>query len=897
MKFKAIESPVISEDGGWVAYGAQPDRGDGEVKVQSVQSGTSYALERGTAPVFSKDARWVAAAVRPKATDLEEKKDEKDKPRPGLVLLNLITGDTTARTRVDRFAFSENAAWFAYLYFKSDEPAVKDTSIAAKSKKDGKKNVGGDLVLHRLETGREARIPFVLTFAFDSTSRFLAYTVADTSGKLNGLYYRDLRNIDSTQKPILANMNGVYTNLAWNNRTGQLAFVAATVDDKEKPGPGSVWIWESGDARPSEITPSTKAPAGWMAPSKNDLSWSKDGKRLFFGLKPKSATPDSASTIDDTTNQGKGKEINLFDTASLLKKHEVDVWHWDDPRIIPNQKKQWKDVKDQTYRAVYHVTSDRIVQLADLQMPFIIQSDNSDLVLGRSNLPYLKSITWEGTFSDFYIVSLKDGTRKLIVSRLDGGVSLSPTGRYAAYYKDKNWFLYNVREATTRNLTAKLGVPFHNEEYDKPDTPPGYGIEGWVENDRAVLLYDKYDLWQFPIDEGQPLNLTNGEGRKTGYSYRIEKTDSEAQFFTNGQTVLLTAYHNTKKHTAFYKCSIGRAGIERLLEEEKRFTFVAKAKHSDTYLFTRQSYTEFPDLWATDAEFHSPKKLSNVNPQIDEFAWGTAELIEWNSLDGIPLQGVLIKPGNCEPGKLYPVLVYFYELSSQRLYEFNQVVVNHRPCFPFYASNGYALFLPDVRYEIGRPGFSATKCIVPGVQKLIDMGIADPKAIALHGHSWSGYQTAFVITQTDIFAAAIAGAAVANMTSAYSGLRLETGLARQFQYEQDQSRIGGSLWELRDRYIENSPVFFADRIHTPLLLEAGDEDEAVPWQQSIEMYLAMRRLGKPCVLLQYRGEPHHLKKYPNKLDYSIKMKEYLDHYLKGMPAPEWISKGVPYREE
>jgi len=224
------------------------------------------------------------------------------------------------------------------------------------------------------------------------------------------------------------------------------------------------------------------------------------------------------------------------------------------------------------------------------------------------------------------------------------------------------------------------------------------------------------------------------------------------------------------------------------------------------------------------------------------------------------------------------------------------VVVNHRPCFPFYASNGYALFLPDVRYTVGQPGFSATKCLVPGVQKLIDMGIADPKAIGLHGHSWSGYQTAFVITQTDMFAAAIAGAPVANMTSAYSGIRLESGLARQFQYEQEQSRIGGSLWEYRERFIENSPVFFADRINTPLLIQAGDEDEAVPWHQSVEMYLAMRRLGKDCVFLQYRGEPHHLKKYPNKLDYSIKMKEYLDHYLKGMPAADWIMKGVPYAE-
>ncbi|RPI71788.1 MAG: S9 family peptidase, partial [Ignavibacteriales bacterium] len=197
---------------------------------------------------------------------------------------------------------------------------------------------------------------------------------------------------------------------------------------------------------------------------------------------------------------------------------------------------------------------------------------------------------------------------------------------------------------------------------------------------------------------------------------------------------------------------------------------------------------------------------------------------------------------------------------------------------------------------IGRPGYSAVKCLIPGVQKLMEMGIADSNAIGLHGHSWSGYQTAYVVTQTDIFTCAIAGAPVSNMTSAYSGIRWGTGLARQFQYEQQQSRIGGNLWEYPMRYLENSPVFYADKINTPLLIQHGDEDEAVPWYQSIELYLAMRRLNKDCIFLQYRGEPHHLKKYANKLDYSIKMKEYFDHHLKKEPAAEWITEGMKYIE-
>ena len=290
----------------------------------------------------------------------------------------------------------------------------------------------------------------------------------------------------------------------------------------------------------------------------------------------------------------------------------------------------------------------------------------------------------------------------------------------------------------------------------------------------------------------------------------------------------------------------------------------------------------------------SPVKVTDVNPQREEFLWGTSELIEWKSLNGTPLQGVVIKPDNFDSKKHYPVLVYIYQLFSDRLYEFNEITVNHRPCFPFYSGNGYVLFLPDIRFQVGQPGNSAFGCVIPGVQKLIDMGIADPKAIGLHGHSWGGYLTAFIITQTNMFTAAVAGAPVANMTSAYDGIRWQTGIARQFQYEKGQSRIGKSLWESPELYIENSPIFFARRIKTPLLIEFGDKDGAVPWYQGIEFYLAMRRLDKNCIFLEYDGEDHHLKKYPNKLDYTIKMKEFLDHYLKGVPASDWISKSVPY---
>ena len=574
----------------------------------------------------------------------------------------------------------------------------------------------------------------------------------------------------------------------------------------------------------------------------------------------------------------------------------MDVWHWNDPRIISNQKELWEDEKDKTYLATVALDSlDTVVQLADREVPDVSISQGDRYTLGSSQVPYMKLITWEGSFSDLYIVDLETGTRLKIAEKILGDFSIAPSGEFAVYYKDRDWHLYNTGSGSTRNLTAGLDVSFADELHDYPSDVPGYGAAGWTEDSSYVLLNDRFDIWMFPSDAGDPVNLSEGKGREQQMTFRLIRTDPEEKSWKKGEDLLLSSYRDKTKNFGFYSVNTDSQGLSKLLEENKKFNFLAKAKEADTLLYTREDYREFPDIWKSDTDFSAPKKLSDVNPQVSEYGWGKAELVEWSSLDGIPLQGVLIKPGNYEEGKRYPVLVYFYRFFSQRLHEFSTPVINHRPSFPLYASNGYAIFLPDIRFEVGHPGFASTKCLVPGVQKLIDMGIADPDAIGLHGHSWSGYQAAFIITQTDMFAAAVAGAPVSNMTSAYGGIRWGTGLSRQFQYEKTQSRIGGSLWEYPELYIENSPLFYANRINTPLLIMFGDKDDAVPWYQGIELYMAMRRLEKDAVFLQYRGEPHHLKKYPNRLDYAIRMKQYFDHYLKGADAPEWITSGEPYR--
>ena len=911
MKFRAIGGTTISDDGTVVAYGLQPDRGDGEAVVHALATGKAVRVPLGASPVISKDARFVAMAV--KVPFALGEKTGRDRPKPGMALVEVASGTVTKFESVDRFAFSDDARWLAYLApapearqgGSGDRPAAAGPATAPpagpRAARGDEARAGSLLKLRDLAGGTDREIASVAAFAFDPASKFLAVLVNAAEGKGNGVFLYPLA--DAAAAPVAAAQADKtrYESLAWAKDGHALAFLAGV----EKPaGVATLTIWDAASKQAKQAASGDQAPKGWTLPIKNDLAWSKDGKRLFFGFKPPQK---GAASADRAEKTDKDAAPDPYDFDAILAKVEGDVWHWNDPRIIPQQKILWPREKDRTYRAVLHADSGKIVQLAGLDLPDVAVPENAKIALATSDVPYLKETTWGEGGRDVFVVDLETGARTPVAKKLGGQPSMSPDGRFVAFFDGANWQLFDTGAKKARVATAGLKVVLTDEEHDTPDAAPAYGLGGWVDQGASLLVYDRYDIWQIPTAGGEPVNVTGRAGRASQITFRVVALEREERAaggpggrggaepaISSREPLLLTAYHNREKNWGFYAASFAKPGVERRLDEKKLFKFVAKAKKADVLLYTREDYGEFPDVWASEIAFKAPKKISDANPQRADFAWGTAELVEYRNTDGVALQGVLIKPAGYVAGQRYPVITYFYERQSQRLYEFNEPVVNHRPSFPIYAGAGYAIFLPDVVFTIGHPGQSFMKCLVPGVQKLVEMGVADPKKLGLHGHSWGGYGTAYMITQTDMFAAAVSGAPVANMTSAYGGIRWETGIARQFQYEKSQSRIGGSLWEKRDLYIENSALFFVDKVKTPVLIEHGDEDGAVPWYQGIEFYLALRREGKDAILLQYRGEPHHVQKYPNKLDYSIKMKQYFDHYLKGEPAAEWIANGQAY---
>ncbi len=883
MKFEDIKTPVISVNGEWIAFGVWPELGDGEVRIKSVDGNHIHTIERGERPQLSQSGEWAGALVRPPFIEAENA--GRDTPNNGLALIHTSTGEITEFENVRHFSFSNDGNWAIIHHHQTEE---------IEEKKFDNPHIGTPVRLVRLNTADETLLPFVNAAAMDSTSSFFAYSTVDTSATENGFFAIDLRENETSPQKILGSKHAYFENLTWDNARSRIAFTAAQLDTASnfRPLDASVLKWAAFDGEPKTLLSPDDIHEDYRLRSVNNLTWTHDGTRLFFGVKEAAMVQldEIEASKDSVTTE------NLYDLDRILAGVEGKGWHWDDPLVKTHEKQTWNSRKNHLYTAVFHLDDVRYVQLATTEIPNVSPGHHSKKLLGSSDIPYRKLITWDGRYSDFYLVDQHTGEAEIFIEKQRFGASISPGGNFAAWFDGTDWLLRPVKTGKIKNLTHTIDVSFADEDNDRPMPSNSYGIGGWVDGDASVLIYDKFDIWRFDTDTGDFLNLTGGTGRDEMRIFRIRDLDPQKDTFAQNERLLLTMFHDWDKNYGFYETRVGRPGVSRIKEDDKRFNIVALAEESDAILFTQETYTEYPNLWvASGHRFRNPVQLSHLHQNLtEEFAWGHAELVDWINMDGRTVQGILYYPGDYEPGKRYPVFIYYYERFSQRLHQFNTPVTNHRPNIAQYTSDGYAVFLPDIWFDVPIPGYSATKNLVPGVHKLIEMGIADPDAIGLHGHSWSGYLTAQVVTQTDIFAAAISGAPVGNMTSAYSGIRWGTGLARQFQYEQTQSRLGVSMWENLAPYIENSPVFFADRINTPLMIQHGDADEAVPWYQSIELYLALRRLGKESVFLHYYDEPHHLRNLANRLDYAIKMKEYMDHYLKGEPAPAWITDGVPY---
>ncbi|QDF66461.1 S9 family peptidase [Shewanella sp. SNU WT4] len=909
MQFKSLAAPQLSANGEVLAVEVSPDRGDSEVLIKRTDNSVSYQIANASNPQISRDGRFVAVKLPLSLFDQESKdKQTLKKLTAGMALLDTHTGHRQTFAGVESFAFNPSGTVLA-IWFEAPEPdkkAVKNELSANASKqevkdadghKPAKDDIGRPLTLVLLDSAKQVHFDAVSRYAFAKHSPKVL--LAEVSKEGSHIMLVDGISGDKSFVYEAASATGSITPivgaLAISDDGKQQAFTLG--DSRLHIDARHYQLWLT----PHERLMPIKTDANWPLNRYAQLRFNEVGDYLFFGRVPEVSRILPLAKIS--------QQAELFNIDKVTAQRELNVWHGDDPRIKPHEIKQYNSKLEHNYWAALNTKSLTVQQLADSEVATVHWPQMGNQVLMSSDKPYLTMITWAGFYRDYYLFDLTTGSRRLVLTQQDSdqAPSLSPNGRYLVYFHQGQVKLYDVAAQKHSVLTAAISTPFADEDNDYPKAAPGYGVGPWLDDDSAVLVYDKYDVWQLSSLGKAPLKLTSG--REAAEQYRVQalvddviSADSKRPATVRaGEAVLVHAYNERTKSDSLHQLNVGILGTKALAgsapqSAKVKIKLLARARDADTLVFSQERFDLYPDLYVSPLlKPQQAVRLTELDKQRQAFDWGAAQLVQWQGADGKPLDGVLITPTNYQAGKPVPVLVYFYRFMSDRLHAFPEMKINHRPNFAWYAANGYAIFLPDIRFEIGAPGHSSTLALTSGVQKLIDMGIADANAVGIHGHSWGGYQTAFVVTQTPMFKATVSGAPVSNMTSAYSAIRHGTGLARQFQYETGQSRIGDSLFESPQKYIENSPVFYADRITTPMMIMFGDKDDAVPWEQGVEMYLAMRRAGKEVVMLQYQDEPHHLKKYPNKLDYSIKMKQYFDHYLKGSAAPQWLSAGEAYQ--
>ena len=952
-RWQTIQGATLSNDGLWVAYTLSPQVGDGEFVIRSTTGTSEYriglgyisrpnnipgglrgAVGGGAAPgagggrgggAFTSDSKYAFVMTQPNKAEVERaaaaaaatRAAGRGAARPAPSTDGAAAPDTAARNALIMVTLADgkqavipdaqsyrtprfNGNWVVFGIRDSAanrtgaDSAGPGAAPAAGGGRGGaaggrggrgggapgaaRRTYGTTILLRNLATGVDEKMTDVAAYTFDDSAKVLAYTVTSHDSTKDGVFIRSLTT-GTTQTVMVG--QGNYRNFTFDRLQQQFLFTSDH-DEFGKPEARST-IYYGTLKLPTAVPLVTAAmmPPSMHLADNSGGSFNRAGNAITISIAPPAA--------------------DSIPADSLVGKAKYDLWNYKDPQLQPAQLLSVGRDRNKTYQALFNLTTKKLTQLATDSMPSVTLSDDAKVGLASTSVAYDISKMWGDEGNDIYLVDPATGARKLIKLKITGNAQLSVDGKYVVYFDDAHWYSYNVATAKTVDLTGSMkDVHFEQETWSTPDTPAAWGTGGWTKGDRSILLYDRFDVWDVdPAGLRAAVNVTDGVGAREHIQFRpiALDRDPDERAIDPTKPLWLHAFNDDTKASGFYRDRLDSKQLpEKVVMGDVAYGNPTKARNADTYMITKSTFVEFPNIWV-GANLTSLTKITDANPWQKEYNWGTAELVNWLSSDGIPMKGILYKPENFDPKKKYPMVSYFYEDLSNGLHGY--VAPNGRNVInsTHYVSNGYLIFEPDIHYEIGYPGPSAVKSIVPGVQMLLARGYVDPKGLGLQGQSWGGYQTAFLITQTSMFSAAMAGAPVANMTSAYGGIRWGSGLARAFQYEKTQSRLGKSIWDAPNLYIENSPLFWLPRVTTPLFIMSNDKDDAVPWYQGIELFVGMRRLGKEVYLVDYNDDVHNPAGRANQKDVALKMQQFFDNKLMGKPAPDWMTKGIPAKDK
>jgi dipeptidyl aminopeptidase/acylaminoacyl peptidase len=916
-RWRNIESSALSADGRWVVYGLRrtntlPAESEPQVVLRDVGAGTDVTIAEASNPVLSPDGRWVAYLVEPRPA--RRGSSDSAGAAPGAApaaagragngptpprrweLRELATGRTRSWQDVQSVQFSPGSSHLL-LRRRAGGAAAPSGGAAGAGGRGGAGGAsasGGDVILHDLAAGRSVLLGSTGEVAFNRSGEYLAYTVDAPVRDANGLY---LVTLATGAIRALDNDTLRYARLTWDHTGRSLAVLKGREQrgQRERINQLLVFPTAAGSMAPVRIDPAALSdfPKGFELSERAPLSFSADGQRLTLGLIPQKAAPDTARRPG---------------TDSLAN---VDVWRWNDEVIQSRQMNQAELDRNRTFRALVEVGTARVLPLADSAMREVDLATTGDYAVGYDARPYVSD--WKRDRADVYRIDLRSGARtKLLDAQLTGPHvgGVSPDGRYFLFWRDARW--QAIELATAKRITLGAGAPsFLNTEYDYTFEKPAYGITGFTPDGAAAIIPTRYDLWLVPLDGSAARNLTLGTGTRERIVFRPLRLTPPDTIARPGerarreidvtQPLLLSATGEWTKQSGYYRLADNR--LTPLLYEDASFSTPTKATAAERVLFTRQTFSEYPDLRVAGTDFSGAQRVSDANPQQGEYRWGRRVLFDYTTRRGVKLQGVLALPDDYVAGQKLPMLVTFYEKNSQTMHRYpTPSFLTGMGGMPVEAvSRGYATMLPDVHFHTGSSHSDMLDAVEAATRKVISLGYVDPKRIGVHGHSYGGEGAAFIAVKSSLFAAVGMGAGVTDLASDFSqswGWTYQvtggSGDNGNGYYMTGQGRWGFSPWQDPERYRNESALPFAHQAKAPVLIMHGTADPTVSFTEGMNFYNALRFNGKPAVMLAYPEEGHGLRGLANRRDLTTRYFQYFDHYLRGAPAPKWMTEGVPY---
>ncbi|MBK9734309.1 MAG: S9 family peptidase [Saprospiraceae bacterium] len=873
-----IKNVNVSDSAATIMYTLEKETGDKKLCVYRKADGKTFIFDRVVKAELDRSGRYVVfthGLSFDSLRILKRKKTAKDKlPADSLSVFDIFTNKTVVVDDVTDFSLPTKFSGYC-VYTKSIKKVAKDSVKVDKEKPYSCKDV--TIIVRNLFTTGEDTLQHIKDYTLCEETPLLAFS--QCTGDSIGKYKVFMFDLASRKIKTISKAFEQTAQLSFDKKGNKFAFLGLAEKSFATKKPFDLYLLTSTDSIAKKIAgqESTFKPSDWVISEHRKPAFSEAGSRLFFGTSP----------------QGLKKDTTLLDDEIV----QVEIWHHDTPRLYTQMESTIEEDKKISYQAIYDIATTSMVQLETEEFDRSVVSVKGDgrYALQIRTLPYRKSVSWLGEVNkDIFLYDLWNKTAIPIAQGQSDAPLFSPMGKYVYWYNkpDSLWQYYDISR-------MKLGVfgdikltAFYDEENDVPQFPDHHGVAGWLKDDQAILIYDKYDIWQISPDD--PLsNIALTDGRLSKLRYRYVKLNQELEYIDPSSAMMMHVFNEKTKGESYASLHMKTGKVDVLVSGDFSLSKnVTLANKSEYIIFTKQSFDIFPDLLLADTSLTYFRKISDANSQQSNYAWGSNKLFKWNDYKGKEIHGMLFFPPGFDSNKKYPLIVNFYERSSDELNR-HRAPEAHRSSinYTYYTNLGYVIFNPDIPYTKGQPGEDCYNAVNSGVDALVKEGYIDSMHMGLQGHSWGGYQIAYLLTRTGRFACAEAGAPVVNMVSAYGGIRWESGMSRMFQYEKAQSRLGSTLWDDTELFHKNSPIYNMTKVSTPVLIMHNDEDGAVPWEQGIEYFMALRRLGKAAWLLNYSGEPHWPVKWQNRLDFNIRLEQFFNYCLMGATMPLWMKEG------